>query len=375
MISMSSKRDYYEVLGISKTAAANEIKSQYRKLALKFHPDRNKSEEAGEHFKEISEAYAVLSDSEKRNLYDQYGHSGVDGKYSTDDIFKGASGNFDDVFSDLFGRGSGEGFQSIFETLIGRGGGFGGFRKQKGSDLLYETSITLEDVLHGKHVEIDLHKDVKCSSCKGSGSAPGSSTKTCKTCNGQGQTRQTRNMGFASFMTVGMCNSCGGQGKIIEKPCKNCKGNGITKGIRHLPFDIPPGIDTGDYTIPGEGESVTDGINGDLIVRIRVHPHSKFKRDGGEIFYDKQISMTDASLGKILEVPTLDGVEKINVEHGSQPNTIIKLKGKGLPRLNSRGRGDQYVRLVVNIPKNLNKDQKNLLKEFEKTLDTDKNNS
>jgi molecular chaperone DnaJ len=374
MMGMSSKRDYYEVLGISKTAAPNEIKSQYRKLALKFHPDRNKSEEAAEHFKEISEAYAVLSDPEKKNLYDQYGHSGVDGKYSTDDIFRGASGNFDDVFSDLFGRGGGEGFQSIFETLLGRGGGFGGFRKQKGSDLLYETSITLEDVLNGKHMEIDLNKDVECSSCNGSGAADSSSVKTCKTCNGQGQTRQTRKMGFASFMTVGMCNACHGQGKIIEKPCKNCKGRGITQGIRHLPFDIPAGIDTGDYTIPGEGESVSDGINGDLIVRIRVKPHPKFKRDGGDIFYDKQISVIDASLGQTLEVPTLDGIEKINVEQGSQPNTIIKLKGKGVPRLNSRGRGDQYVRLVVNIPKNLNKNQKNLLKEFEKTLNSDKNN-
>jgi len=366
---MSAKRDYYEVLGVSKTSSANEIKFQYRKLALKFHPDRNKSEEAAEHFKEISEAYAVLSDTEKRNLYDQYGHSGVDGKYSTEDIFKGASGNFDDVFSDLFGRGGGQGFQSIFETLLGRGAGFGGFRKQKGSDLLYETSITLEDVLHGKHMEINLNKDVECSSCNGSGAAAGSSPKTCKTCNGQGQTRQTRKMGFASFVTVGICNTCRGQGKIIEKPCKNCKGRGITKGIRHLPFDIPPGIDSGDYTIPGEGESVHDGINGDLIVRIRVLQHSEFKRDGADIFYDKQISMMDASLGKNIQVPILDGVEKISVEQGSQPNTIIKLKGKGLPRLNSRGRGDQYVRLVVNIPKKLNKEQKNLLKEFEKTFD------
>ena len=371
---MSSKRDYYEVLGVSKTASESEIKSQYRKLALKFHPDRNKSQEAAEHFKEISEAYAVLSDSEKRNLYDQYGHSGVDGKYSTEDIFKGASGNFDDVFSDLFGRGGGDGFQSIFETLLGRGGGFGGFRKQKGSDLLYETTITLQDILHGKHMEIDLHKDVECSTCNGSGAAPGSSIKTCKACNGQGQTRQTRKMGFASFVTVGMCNECRGQGKIIEKPCKNCKGTGMTKGIRHLPFDIPPGIDTGDYTIPGEGESVPDGINGDLVVRIRVQPHSEFKRDGGDIFYDQQISMIDATLGKTMEVPTLEGTEKINVEQGSQPNTIIKLKGKGLPRLNSRGRGDQYVRLVVNIPKNLRKEQKNLLKEFEQTMDKEKNN-
>ena len=327
---MSAKRDYYEVLGVQKTAPENEIKSQYRKLALKFHPDRNKSEEAAEHFKEISEAYAVLSDSEKRKLYDQYGHSGVDGKYSTEDIFRGASGNFDDIFSDLFGRGGGEGFQSIFETLLGRGGGFGGFRNQKGADLLYETTITLEEVLHGKHMEIDLHKNLECASCNGSGAAEGSSTKTCKDCNGQGQTRQTRKMGFASFVTVGMCNTCRGKGKIIEKPCKNCKGTGIAKGVRHLPFDIPPGIDTGDYTIPGEGESVPDGINGDLVVRIRVQPHSKFKRDGADIFYDQDITMIDASLGKTIEVPILEGTEKIDVEHGSQPNTIIKLKGKAI---------------------------------------------
>ncbi len=365
---MSSKRDYYEVLGTSKTASNSEIKSQYRKLALKFHPDRNKSNEAAEHFKEISEAYAVLSDSEKRNLYDQYGHSGVDGKYSTEDIFKGASGNFNDVFSDLFGRRGG--FESIFETLLGRGGGgFGGFRQQQGGDLLYETSISLEDVLHGKHMEIDLHKDVECTTCNGSCAAPGSSSKTCETCNGHGQTRQTRKMGFASFVTVGVCNACRGQGKIIEKPCKNCKGKGITKGIRHLPFDIPPGIDTGDYTIPGEGESVPDGVNGDLVIRISVLPHSTFKRDGGDIFYDKDVSIIDAILGKNMEVPTLDGVEKINVEQGTQPNTIIKLKGKGVPTINSRGRGDQYVRLVVNIPKKLSKEQKNIFKDFEKTFE------
>jgi len=366
---MSAKRDYYEVLGISKTASTNEIKSQYRKLALKFHPDRNKSAEAAEHFKEISEAYAVLSDTEKRKLYDQYGHAGVDGRYSTEDIFKGASGNFEDVFSDLFGRSGAGGFESIFETLLGRGGGFGGFRQQKGADLLYDTSITLEDVLHGKHMEIDLHKDVDCSTCEGSGCAPGTSKKTCNGCNGQGQVRQARKMGFASFVTVGPCNICHGQGKIIEKPCKNCKGSGKTKGIRHLPFDIPPGIETGDYTIPGEGESSPDGINGDLIVRIRVLPHPKFKRDGADLFYDSQISMIDAALGKTIEVPTIERSEKINVEEGTQPNSIIKLKGKGLPRLNSRGRGDQYIRLVINIPKKLDRHQKNLLQEFEKTLD------
>ena len=365
---MSAKRDYYEVIGVSKTASPNEIKSQYRKLALKFHPDRNKTSDAAEHFKEISEAYAVLSDPEKRKLYDQYGHAGVDGKYSTEDIFRGASTSFDDILGDLFGSGRG-GFGSIFESLLGRGGGFGNFRRQQGSDLLYETSITLEDVLHGKHMEIDIHKHVDCADCQGSGCSPGTSKSTCSACNGQGQMRQTRKMGFASFVTVGPCNSCNGKGSIIEKPCKNCKGSGKTKGIRHMPFDIPSGIDSGDYTITGEGDSIPDGINGDLIVRIMVIPHSKFKRDGADIFYDAPISMIEATLGKTIEVPTLEQTEKIKIEAGSQPNTIVKLKGKGLPRQHSRSRGDQYVRLVVNIPKKLNKQQKKLLEEFENNFD------
>ncbi|MFB5611497.1 MAG: molecular chaperone DnaJ [Nitrosopumilaceae archaeon] len=366
---MSAKRDYYEVIGVSKTASADEIKSQYRKLALKFHPDRNKSKEAAEHFKEISEAYAVLSDSEKRKIYDQYGHAGVDGRYSTEDIFQGASGNFNDIFSDLFGRSGG--MDSVFESLFGRGGfgGFGGFGQRKGADMLYETSITLEDVLKGKKMEIDVQKDVECDSCNGSGCASGTSKVTCSSCNGQGQVRQSRKMGFASFVTVAPCTKCKGQGKIVEKPCKNCKGTGKRKGTRHVTFDVPAGIDSGDYTIPGEGEYVPDGDNGDLIVRIHVQPHSQFKRDGSDLFFDQKISMIDAILGKEMDVPTLEKSEKIKVEQGTQPNTILKLKGKGLPRHNSWGRGDQYVRLVVDIPKKLSKHQKKLLEEFRDTLD------
>ena len=356
---MTAKRDYYEVLGITKTTPINEIKSQYRKLALKFHPDRNKSKEATEHFKEISEAYAVISDPEKRKIYDQYGHAGVDGRYSTDDIFQGASANF----SDIFGR-SGGGFDSIFESIFGRGGGFGA-RQQRGSDLLYETSITLEDVLSGKKMEIYLKKNIECNLCNGSGCKPGTSQKTCNSCNGQGQVRKSRSMGFASFVTVEPCSSCRGKGSIIETPCIECKGTGKKKGTKKIEFDIPPGIDNGDYTIPNEGDEIPDGINGDLIVRIRVLSHQNFKRDGGDIFYDQNISMIDAALGLEVTVPILNGTEKIKIDSGSQPNTIIKLKGKGLPRMNSRGRGDQYVRVVVNIPKKLSKHQKNLLKEIQ----------
>lgn len=364
---MSSKRDYYEVLGVSNSTSESEIKSQYRKLALKFHPDRNKSPDAAEHFKEISEAYAVLSDTEKRKIYDQFGHAGVDGRYSTEDIFQGARGDFSDIFSDIFGRSGG--FESIFETVFGRGGGFGGFGRQKGADLLYETSITLEDVLHGKKMEIEVPKDVDCEVCKGSGCKPGTSKTTCSTCNGNGQIRMSRNMGFSTFVTIQPCKSCNGAGKIIQAPCQSCKGKGKTRGIKNIKFDIPSGIESGDYTIQGEGESISGGINGDLIVRVQVKPHQKFKRDGIDVFYDIPINMIDATIGTTIEVPTLEGTEKIQVEEGSQPNTIIKLKGKGLPRQHNRGRGDQYVRLVVNIPKKLSKHQKNLLDELRKTFD------
>lgn len=365
---MSTKRDYYEVLGVQKNASQTDIKSQYRKLALKFHPDRNKSPDASEHFKEISEAYAVLSDDEKRKIYDQYGHAGVDGRYTTEDIFKGARVNFDDIFG---GFGS-SGFDSIFESLFGRGGGFsgfGGFGRHRGSDLLYETSISLEDVLKGKRQEIDLQKDVECEVCKGSGCTPGTTMRTCSVCKGQGQMRTTRNMGFSTFVTVQPCNTCNGQGKVIERPCSKCKGRGKQKGTKHLSFDIPPGVENGDYTIQGEGESVDHGVNGDLVVRIRVKPHDKFKRDGSDIFYDANISMIDATLGKTIMIPTLEGTEKLNVEQSSQPNTMVKLKGKGLPNLGGRGRGDEYVRLVVNIPNKLDKHQKKLLEELRDTLD------
>ena len=202
---MSAKRDYYEVLGISKDTQINEIKSQYRKLALKFHPDRNKSSEAAEHFKEISEAYAVLSDTKKRQLYDQHGHAGVDGRYSTEDIFRGAGFNFDDV-------------GSIFENLFGRRGqGFGGFGRQRGSDLLHETFVSLEDVLNGKRMELDLQKNVDCPECNGSGCFPGTSKIKCSDCDGQGQVRISRNMGFSTFVTVQPCRKCSGQGMMIEK--------------------------------------------------------------------------------------------------------------------------------------------------------------
>ena len=364
---MSTKRDYYEVLGVQKNASQDEIKSQYRKLALKFHPDRNKSPDAPEYFKEVSEAYAVLSDLEKRKIYDTYGHAGVDNRYSAEDIFRGSRVNFEDIF--------GSGFESIFESIFGGGGfrfggfDFGGFGREGGADLVYDATITLEDVLKGKREEIELPREIDCENCKGSGCAPGTSLRTCSVCNGHGQVRASRSSGFSTFVTVQPCNTCRGQGKIIERPCSKCKGSGRQKATRNFSFEIPAGIETGEYRIKGEGQVIQNGISGDLIVRIKVKPHDKFKRDGADIFYDENISMIDATLGRTLVVPTLEGTEKISVEPGSQPNTIIKLKGKGLPRHEGRGRGDEHVRLVVNIPEKLDKHQRKLLEELRDSFD------
>ena len=360
---MSAKRDYYEVLGVGKSSSPDEIKSQYRKLALKFHPDRNKSPDAQEHFKEISEAYAVLSDSSKRDLYDQHGHEGVDGRYSTEDIFRGAGGNFNDVFNDLFGgqgRRGGGGFGSVFENIFG-GGGFG---RSRGNDLLHECYITLEDVLHGKQIELDLQKLVDCPDCEGTGCKPGSSKSTCKDCGGHGQVRVRKNMGGFLLETVQPCRKCQGSGEFIENPCKKCH-RGKVKGTKHVSFNLPSGIDNGDYVIQGEGESIPDGDNGDLIVRVRVEPHKLYRRDGIDLYCDARISMIDATLGTEIDVKTLEHSEKLKIESGTQPNSILKIKSQGLPSQNSNRRGDLFVHVVVEIPKKLSKQQKSLLDEFE----------
>ena len=359
---MSAKRDYYEVLGVGKSSSPDEIKSQYRKLALKFHPDRNKSPDAQEHFKEISEAYAVLSDSSKRELYDQHGHEGVDGRYSTEDIFRGAGGNFNDIFNDLFGGQGrrGGGFGSVFENMFG-GGGFG---RSRGNDLLHECYITLEDVLHGKQIELDLQKFVDCPDCDGTGCKPGSSKSTCKDCGGHGQVRVRKNMGGFLLETVQPCRKCQGRGEIIEDPCKTCQ-RGKVKGTKHVSFNLPSGIDNGDYVIQGEGESIPDGDTGDLIVRVRVEPHKLYRRDGIDLYCDARISMVDASLGTEINVKTLEHTEKLKIESGTQPNSILKIKSQGLPSQNSNRRGDLFVRVVVEIPKKLSKQQKSLLDEFQ----------
>ena len=361
---MSAKRDYYEVLGVNKSSSPDEIKSQYRKLALKFHPDRNKSSDAQEHFKEISEAYAVLSDSGKRDLYDKHGHEGVDGRYSQEDLFRGAGGNFNDIFDNLFGgqggRGGG-GFGSVFENLFGGGGRFG---RSRGNDLLHECYITLEDVLHGKQIELDLKKFVDCPDCNGTGCKPGSSKSTCKDCGGYGQVRVRRNMGGMILESAQPCGKCQGSGEIFDDPCKKCQ-RGKVKGTKHLSFNLPSGIDNGDYVIQGEGESIPDGDNGDLIVRVRVEPHKLYRRDGVDLYCDARISMVDATLGTEIDVKTLEKTQKLKIESGTQPNSILKIKSQGLPSQNSNRRGDLFVHVVIEIPKKLSKQQKSLLDEFQ----------
>jgi len=361
---MSAKRDYYEVLGVNKSSSPDEVKSQYRKLALKFHPDRNKSPDAPEHFKEISEAYAVLSDSGKRDLYDKHGHEGVDGRYSQEDLFRGAGGNFNDIFDNLFGgqgRRGGGGFGSVFENLFGGGGRFG---RSRGNDLLHECYITLEDVLHGKQIELDLKKFVDCPDCNGTGCKPGSSKSTCKDCGGYGQVRVRRNMGGMILESAQPCGKCQGSGEIFDDPCKKCQ-RGKVKGTKHLSFNLPSGIDNGDYVIQGEGESIPDGDNGDLIVRVRVEPHKLYRRDGVDLYCDARISMVDATLGTEIDVKTLEKTQKLKIESGTQPNSILKIKSQGLPSQNSNRRGDLFVHVVIEIPKKLSKQQKSLLDEFQ----------
>ena len=352
---MSAKRDYYEVLGVPKGAQPAEIKSQYRKLALKFHPDRNKSDEAAEHFKEISEAYAVLSDAKKRQLYDSYGHAGVDSQYSTEDIFQGARGSFSDIFSDLFGREGG--FDSFF-------GGFGqDAGPRRGRDMVFRTTLTLEEVLRGKKVELDVRRNVACSECRATGCAPGTSPKRCEACGGHGRIRRQQRTTFGVFATVAGCPRCGGEGKVIASPCGACGGSRVRRGQERVNFAIPPGTVDGQYTIEGKGEFSPGGRSGDLIVDIQVEPHRTFKRDGRNLHYDLEIDMVDAALGGKFTVPTLDGFKEVRVDSGTQPNSIMRLKGRGVPHHNS-GRGDLYVRVVVAIPQNISREQRKLLKKF-----------
>ena len=371
---MATKRDYYEVLSVSRNASKDEIKSAYRKLALKYHPDRNKSSEAEEKFKEISEAYAVLSDQEKRKRYDTYGHVG------TEEVFRGSEDNFAEIFKDMGFGGVGDIFEQIFGRMGGGGGGrtrndpFGfssrnNDRRIRGRDLLYEVDMTLEDVLKGHKQEIQIPSIENCTTCSGSGAAPGTSAKKCVTCNGQGQTRRVYNQNqFSTFISLETCNTCHGEGRVIEKPCHTCKGNGKINKTNTVDIDIPPGIEDGTtLRLTGKGEHVQGGVNGDLLIRIHVLPHNLFKvLDEGDLICNYDVFFTDMILGMEARVPTLDGTEKLKIPACTKANSVFKIKGKGLPRYGKYGRGDQYVKVEVKLPDKINDKQKNLLKDLSK---------
>lgn len=362
---MSSKRDYYEVLSSSRDDSKDEIKTAFRKLALKYHPDRNKSPDAEEKFKEISEAYAVLSDDEKRAQYDQFGHAGISGRYTWDDIFRGA--DFNSIFKEMgFGFG---GLNSIFDIFFG-----GRTRRrhgpQKGANLRYDLEITLEEAAKGLETEIEVPRSEICDTCNGSGAELGTNPKKCPTCSGAGQTRHDRASGFMRFSEIRTCNKCNGKGTLVEHPCKICNGTGTVRRKRRIKVKIPKGIDDGySLRLTKEGEAgIMGGPNGDLYLSIHVKPHQTFKRNGSNILYETYISFSQATLGAKIDIPTLNGKARLNIPAGTQTGTMFRLRGKGIPHLNRWGKGDQIVRMLIRTPTNLTQRQKNLFKELSKEM-------
>ena len=358
---MASK-DYYEILGVAKNASASEIKDSYRKLAMKYHPDRNKDPAAAEKFKDISEAYAVLSDEKKRAQYDQYGHMGFDRMYSQEDIFRGADfSGFEDLFGDMeFGGPFGGVFSSLFGNFRGQGR-----RGEYGANLEAGLEITLEEAATGAKKDLSYHRGKACPRCHGEGSEPGSQRRVCQACNGRGQVQQTRRAGPMSFYSVSTCRKCRGEGSVVESSCKECAGDGKTTSNEHLKVNIPPGIHSGmRLRLDDMGEYGRDG-NGDLFVRVFVRDHPRFSRDGDDLRLDVPVSFSTAAIGRDIEIPTLFGKEGLHVPGGTESHTVFRLRGQGMPRLGGRGKGDLLVRLVIEVPKKLTRKQKELLKEFD----------
>ena len=350
-----SKRDYYTVLGVDRSAGDAELKKAYRTLAMKYHPDRNKGDaEAEKKFKEASEAYDVLRDPQKRARYDQYGHAGMGGNGG----FGGADfGNVD--FEDIFSR-----FSDIFGGDIFGGDPFGGGRSQQGrrrsggqpgSDLKIRVELSLEEIADGVEKTLKVKKFVKCGECSGTGAETDSDFETCSTCNGMGEVRQVSRTMFGQFVNVQPCPTCHGEGRIIRKKCQACRGEGRTKGEEKIKVRIPAGVSDGNYiTLRGQGNAgVRGGEAGSLIVLIAEKQHEQFERDGNDIYYDLQLSIPDAILGTDVKVPILNGTATIKIEPGTQPGKLLRLREKGIQALNASGRGDQYIRVNVYVPKDL----------------------
>jgi molecular chaperone DnaJ len=363
-----TKQDYYDILGVNKNASKSDIKKAYRKLALKYHPDKNPDKAAEEKFKEISEAYAVLYDDKKRSLYDQYGHAGIDQRYSSEDIFRGA--DFGDIFR---GMGIDFGFDDIFESFFGHRTGFDrrGHQKRRGMDLRYDIQISLEDAYNGLETEISIPRTEICGTCKGSRAKPGTSPKTCSKCNGTGQVRQSRRTAFGMFTQITTCPKCNGEGKIIKDLCPDCNGRGVVQRTRNIELRIPKGVDDGSQLrLSGEGEAGSiDGASGDLYIVIHVKKNNRYTRREEDLYMTKEISFPMAALGGKIDVETIDGtIGTLKIPEGTQNGDILKIKSKGMPYLNGRGFGDLYIEIYVKIPKKLSRRSKKLLEELKNEL-------
>jgi molecular chaperone DnaJ len=360
---MATKRDYYEVLGIARGASDDEIKKAFRKLAFQYHPDRNKEADAEAKFKEINEAYSVLSDADKRAGYDRFGHAGANGG-----PFGGGGGGFED-----FGFGGGGGLGEIFETFFGGMGGMGRQAPRRGTDLNYRISITLEEASTGIEREINIQRVEACETCKGSGAKEGTSPTKCAECGGQGKVYQVQRSVFGRFTNVVTCPSCRGEGQTISDPCPKCKGQGRERVSRTVKVRVPPGIDNGNQIRMSGGGNLGDrgGGAGDLYITVNVAVHKLFKRDGDNVIHELGINFAQAALGVELEVPTLYGPAKLKVPAGVQTGKVIRLKGKGMPMLKKEGAfGDEWVEIKVITPEKLNRKQKKLFEELAASLGT-----
>ena len=361
---MAEKRDYYEVLGIQKGASEDEIKKAYKKLARKYHPDMNPGDkEAEEKFKEVNEANEVLSDPEKKARYDQFGFAGVDPNYGAGAGGGAYGGGFD--FGDL-----GDIFGSFF------GGGFGGGQRrnpnapQRGESIRASVSVSFTEAAFGCEKSVTLERSEQCPTCKGNGCAPGTTPEICPDCHGTGTVQTRRQTPMGVFASNGPCRKCGGTGRLIHQPCPDCRGTGAVRKRKTIKVSIPAGIDHGQtISLRGQGNAgKTGGPAGDLLITVMVQPHELFHRDGVDVFCEAPITFAQAVLGAELEIPTIDGKVKYSIPEGTQTGTVFRLKGKGIPVLNGRGRGDQYVTVTIETPRNLNKEQKEALRRFSETL-------